>query len=376
MSRLLSLIGYGFMLFCGCWAVPVACAFGPHLAPVETPIDQAVARISGNTLTAVRVVMEHVYETREEAYPVTVKVAKTINDPATQQPKVVYEDQTEMRTRTVTVTRPVYKQMMLRYDVDNVHAADLSGAKLDAATLKIRLAKQGLVLTSLMGPAVPENFTLLFKPETIVLDLSRSMPMVPPPPLAPAPPAGPADVIAAPLPMDIELPKNADIPPQFRLASIDADGQFALKAVATQAMTSTRYVTRQQSRVVDGKEITATVCVPISVTERRESSHTVNYPATAVSGITVDERPLDDRHRAGLKSHEIPVVVGANGKRVEAFWLQNIKPNMLVLTVPPAQGALSPPATSPMAAPGIRITPPSPMPLSTPLPPAPVVPRE
>jgi hypothetical protein len=375
MCRLLAMVGCGFVLFCGCLALPVAYANGPHFPPVETPIDQAVARVSGNTLTAVRVVMEHVYETRQETYPVTVKVARTVNDPATQQPKVVYEDQTETRTRNVAVTRPVYKQVMLRYDIDNVHTADLSGAKIDAATLKIRLAKQGLVLTSLMGPAVPEKFTLLFKPETIVLDLSRSMPMAPPPPLAPAPPTGPGDVIAAPLPIEIELPRNADIPPQFRLASIDADGQFSLKAVATQAMTSTRYVTRQQSRVVDGRESTVTVCVPISVTERRESSHTVNYPATAVSGITVDERPLDDRHRVGLKSREIPVVVGANGKGVEAFWLQNIKPNMLVLTVPSFQGPLPPGQMAPPLASETIISPTTPMPVPVPLPPAPM-PRE
>src|SRR5688572_21806881 len=115
MCRLVATIGCGLMLLCGNWAAPVAWANGPLLPPLETPIEQAVARVSGNTLTALRVVMEHVYETREEAYPVKVKVAKTVTDPATQQPKVVYEEQTEMRTRTVTVTRPVYKQVLLKY---------------------------------------------------------------------------------------------------------------------------------------------------------------------------------------------------------------------------------------------------------------------
>jgi hypothetical protein len=146
-------------------------------------------------------------------------------------------------------------------------------------------------------------------------------------------------------------------------------------------MTSTRQIMRQVSRVVDGKEATVDVSMPIQVTERRESSHTVTYPATAITGITVDEKPLDDRHRTALKSREIPVVVATNGRGVDAFWLQNVKPNMLVLTVPtvqaPSPQALERPVLmAPPMAPGRLIAPSAPMIVPMPLPPAPVVPRE
>jgi hypothetical protein len=265
---------------------------------------------------------------------------------------------------------------MLTFDVGTAQATELSGAKVDAAALKSRLAKQGLILISNMGqPAVPEAFKLLFKPETIVLDLSKSPPLA----LPPAPFADPIPVVPAlPPAVEGELPKAGDIPPQFRLASIDADKQVVLKAVSTRDMTTTRFVTVTENRIVDGKEVPTIVCKPISVTERQESSHAINYPSDTISGVTVDGQPLDDRHRDALAQKEIPVVVSASGKPVESFWLQNIKPKMLVLTAPLSSPSVSPgppSPSSPVLAPSFG--PPSPVPATivpAPVAPAPVVP--
>jgi hypothetical protein len=306
------------------------------MPPVETPIEQAVARVAGDKLTAVRVMMEHVLETREEAFPVTKKISKTVVNPTTMVPQTVFMDVTEMQTRTVTVTRPVYKQVMLTFDLATIHATEFSGAKLDAAALKTRLAKQSLILLTTNGVAVPEKFAMLFRPETIVVDLQSSAAAPPPPPptlLAPAELA-PAPAVA---PVDVELPRVGDIPPQFRLASIDAQGNFKLRAVATQTVQSTRFVTKTEERMVEGKVVTVVVCEPITVTEHRESTNTVTYPpATGITGVTVDGKPLGELHRAALREREIPVAVSPNGKPLDSFWLQNIRPMMLALTIPAA----------------------------------------
>lgn len=327
------------------------------MPPVETPIEQAVARVAGDKLTAVRVMMEHVLETRQEAFPVTKKVVVTTIDPATMAPRTDVEEVTEMQTRIYTVTRPVYKQVMLTFDLAKIHATEFSGAKLDAAALKTRLAKQSLILLATHGVAVPEKFALLFRPETIVVDLQLSAAAPPPPPPALLAPAelAPAPAVA---PVDVELPKVGDIPPQFRLASIDAPGNFKLRAVATQTVQSTRFVTKTEERMVEGKVVSVVVCEPITVTEHRESTNTVTYPpATGITGVTVDGKPLGELHRAALREREIPVVVSPNGKPLASFWLQNIRPMMLALTVPAAD---MPAPAAPYSAP-VPMTVPSPV---------------
>jgi hypothetical protein len=172
-----------------------------------------------------------------------------------------------------------------------------------------------------------------------VFDLSRSLPMGPPvPPSASVPPGAPAVAspsLPVPAASESGLPNGVDLPPVFRLASIDADNQFVLKAVHALETTSTQYVTKQELKIVDGKEIAVQVCVPISVTEKRQTSQTTILSTSAVSVVTVANEPFDDRHREALRQREIPVVVSPNGSHTKTFWLQNIRPRMLVVAIPP-----------------------------------------
>ena len=345
----------GWVLLGCLWSASALRAQPLFLPPLETPIEQAAAHATADKLILVRVFREFVVQQREELYPVEVKVAKTVTDPATQQTTTVYASQTEMRTRTVSVAKPVYKQVAVTLDLAKVAATELSGARLDAAVLQTRLAKQGLVLIKMMGPALPKEYEVLFKPETIVIDLSSPDAQVP---TAPLPPGG----APPPAPAEANLPVGADLPPQFRLASIDADGRYVLKVVQALDLTSTQYVTKTEIKLVDGKEIPAVVCVPVAVTERRESSHATVYPESAISAVTVDEKPLEDRHRNALRAREIPVVVSFHGKAVPSFWLQNIRPAMLVLTVPTS----NPPGPMPPGPMPPEPMPPRPMPMPLP----------
>ena len=328
MHRSTSTIAGGVLLIAAgmLWHVPMAAG---QLAMLETPIEQAPARVSGETLTVVRLAAEEALETREEIFTVPRKVAREVIDETTKLPRTVIEEVTETRARVVTVPRLMYRQVTQTFDLTAISASELGGAKLDAAALKTRLAKQGLILIADVGrPVVPEAFKVLFKPETIVLDLRNPLPPADPPPLPVPGGAHPAD----PELVEGELAKPGDMPPRFRLASIDYKGQFVLKAVDISTLTSTQHVTAIEKRLVDGKEVELPVSKPINVMERRETSHSFTYPGTAITGVTVDGKPLDDRHRAALTEREIPVVIAATGKPVESFWLQNLKPKMLVLT--------------------------------------------
>jgi hypothetical protein len=145
------------------------------------------------------------------------------------------------------------------------------------------------------------------------------------------------------------------LPPTFRFAKVDDQGHVALRVmlaedrVVTGMLISTKKVT--DAGVV--KELLEQR--PVTMQQQLRTSFTSIVDRQAVTGTTAEGQPLVAAHWNALQQRELPVVVSRDGKPVDPFWLQNIKPKMLVLV---------PPATENFAAPG-------PMGIPSPAPPAP-----
>lgn len=383
-------IVFVFVLFA--WAAwPNFSALAQTSAPppyVELAFDQALARAGASGMLEVKCKnWKPVYETYPETYTVTHKVAVQVENPETKQLETHYKDVSEQKTATRTVMKMVSEDAIRFLDWKEATVTEIGGDAVKGDVLRERLKTPTLVIVSFDGKPLPDSFAMLFKTGTLVLDLSQpkaiaQVPVPLPPAAIPAPlPAAPAPA-PAPVPQQVPMPAPATpkapatieagasvvgdapkqdafafpnaAPPMFRLASIDEQGQFALKVTAVAEKQLTRFVTKCETHVIDGKEVQVCKCVPVSVTERFQGTSIVAVPAEMVSGATVEGKPMTDQHRAALKVREIPVVVSRNGLPVEAFWLQNIKPKMLTL-VPPAN---QPPAATPLPVPA-TVAPPS-----------------
>ena len=149
-------------------------------------------------------------------------------------------------------------------------------------------------------------------------------------------------------------PQLPDGLPLFRLARLVDEQQLSLRCTQIVDRSATRYGMVMETTLHDGQPVTVCKCVPIAARERYEASLTTIVPWPQVRASTVEGREITDQHRQALRQREIPVVVSRSGLPVDAFWLQNLKPRMLVLT-PPAEQL--PQATA--APPSARPTPPA-----------------
>jgi hypothetical protein len=338
---------------------------------VELAFNQALTRIGTNgNLQVLSLDWIPVYKEVKETYTVDHKIPEEIIDPTTKKPKTIYKTVSELKVKTRRLMMLVPQKSIHTLGWGNTPATEIGGGPVESEALRERLAKPILVLISYDGKPIPESFAILFKPGTLVLDLSKAPELMPPaasppggvaPPLptaapAPAPVPARAPAPAPPAPASVandqsqgEFALPQVLPPIFRLASVDERGQFVLRVVSSADNPVTRFVMKTETRLVNGKEVIKSVCVPVSVLEHYEESVTTRFASDLVTGRTVEGKPMADLHLNSLKQREIAVVVSRDGMPVDPFWLQNIKPKMLVL-VPPASELPPPPppdSTSP-----------------------------
>lgn len=311
------------------WLASIVVAQQP-IVPIQPPFSQAIAQKTAAGLQLQQLVTELVTQAVDETYTVVTKVPTTRIDPLTQKAVTREEEVTEARTRRVTRVTPVTKQVASVYAWPRMSASEVSGKPLPAGDLQERLATRTLVLVVSGGVRFPQEFAPLFKPDTIVLDLHGAQP---------EPNAALTDTEALPLPL-----------PQFQELTINRHGQYSFRTSQLREFVSMRPCMKTERRIIDGKPVEVSVCVPIQVTEQQQISHSIQYPEEAVQAATLDKTPLTDRHRDALKQREIPVVVTQQGQPVDPLWLSNIRPSMLQLTVPgfggpgPATDPAPPPA--------------------------------
>lgn len=310
----------------------------------EVSFGQGLARINQQGRVAVHyIVMKSVWVQKQEAYQFEVKVPQITIDPATQEEKTIYRQETRTATRTVDVSLTVPEKRTAVVAPSDPVFSELDGQPADVASLAERLKEPTLIVVSHGDKPVPSEFAVLFRPGTLVARLGlvpQPMPQAPPPPPslpgspAPQPVSVPAQDAAE---EDAGLKLPVGPPPTFRLARINENGYFALRNVVQEDHPVTGFVQIVKT-VRDGDtERQVSVCVPRTMHRRLNAALTIFVSEKDMSGATVEGKPMESRHVNALKQREIPVIVALDGQSVDPRWLENLKPQMLILIPPTTQ---------------------------------------
>jgi len=309
----------------------------PRLLDPEVGFSQGLADLGadGGPRIQMTMLLPH-YKKEAEEYTVTRKVPETIQDPVTKKLTTRYVEVPEMRTRTVMKAHWQGFKKVWPVQVATPAFFELDGSAVDPGTLGERLKKPALVVVTQDGPQLPGYFAFLFRPGTLVFHLTPDSVMLTAQPgaIRAGEPAG--------------LPDS--LPPTFRLAKAVDQSHVALRVILATDRQVTGLVTSTE-KVADGGEVKeVTQQRPVTMLQEFRTSFTTIVDQKAVTGTTAEGQPLVEAHWNALGQRELPVVVSRDGKAVDPFWLQSIKPKMLVLVPPAAEelalpiGVLGPPA--------------------------------
>lgn len=149
-----------------------------------------------------------------------------------------------------------------------------------------------------------------------------------------------ASTVNAPAPPDEAIKAPQGLPPTQVIASVTKDGEFEI----TQSRLVAARHTEERTTAAGGKYTVQVVSYrPVQETRRLKGEGVKVYTA---AGKEVSARDAADK----LKKPAI-VLLAADGKKVDPFYLKIIKPDTLVLVAPvvvaPAAGTPSTPATPP-----------------------------
>jgi hypothetical protein len=250
---------------------------------------------------------------------------------------------TESRTATRNKMVMECQQNRNQIEPESLSAFELDGRKISPADLKKRLQGDTLVLVgSCDGAMLPDYYAAVFKPGTIFIrgDLAYVPQPGGPQPGEPAPappglrPPSAASIIdqttsirlvahrtAAPLDVQLFPPTPA---PQIVFAARDGADLLKIRAFQESTHPSTVSVKANDSSVSPENTLT------VQTTVRHSEITTVPWAALRVSTPEAKDLPLD-RVKERLGAGEATVLLSSDGKLVDEFWLQNIKPGVLVL---------------------------------------------
>lgn len=287
--------------------------------------------------------------------PITVQKSRTNADGQVEL-FTATEYRPETKTRTVTVVKMVYEIVQREIDLNELKAFETTGKTITAADLKKRCAKPTLVVCSCNDMMIPDYHAAAFKPGTVIVALPKVAPVPfnqpqPLPPAeavpAPAPPApGPQTSSLTVQPVAYQATLDAPLPttPQPQFIFVSRDGNDGVKL---RAFNESEYLAKLTVFTGEGdKQVTKEMEVKRTV----RNSETTPIPLSAVKVSTPGGGDLTaDRVRDRLTS-EVVALLGAGGKAVDPFWLQNIKPTVLVLRGVSLMGNVNSAAPAPMPA--------------------------
>jgi hypothetical protein len=341
-----------------------------------------------------------------EFQEVTKEVTKVVNGKTVVQQ--VVEKVPVTRTIATVSTKWVCEVAQHAVALDKVKAFETDGKPIAAAALRARLAKPTLVVWTPDGKMPPANIAAVFKPGTLILGTESQPPAAVHGPLTPAalPPAGviegsapailpveppqprplpapaPRPVQGVPQPkaapsvfrpasfqqpvaepvdreqpqpariaapaigkIDPALPKLPDgLPPELLTAVLSPEGAVNI----AQRMAFEHEISALHTR--QGKDMHGEQ-VPVSLKQKHETIITTSYPPEYVSAKAVDGRPLTTENLKKYFKVERTVAVSVDGKPVDPFWLQNMKPLTVVLVLPEMMPMGPPNITAPTDAP-------------------------
>jgi hypothetical protein len=317
-------------------------------------------------------VYETYYTTVAIKVPTTVTVRVQENGRALD--KEVTEYKTVEKQVPATKMRLVFEQFVRKVNAETLEAFETDGRAIPVADLKRRVQGKALVVAA--PEKLPDYHAALFKPGTIILKVAPE-PVMPPAPHAIPAPAPPSERPQAILPLDLTLPVRTVSfqpdavpvePPQFPLTPepvvvfASRDGADAVKI---RRFRETKVTTDVTVRTGDSAVAPEKLVKAEHITRHSETS---SVPWTAVRVSQPDAIDLAiNRVQERLGTAETPVLLSSDGKLVDSFWLQNIKPGVLVfrgvqfpqghgyaapVAYPaPAPAPTSPPAQAPPAPP-------------------------
>jgi hypothetical protein len=123
--------------------------------------------------------------------------------------------------------------------------------------------------------------------------------------------------------------------PNHATARINKDGSLVLR----EAVLQTTYQIKEQTlESKDGGTFTRRVRVPVTV--MREMTRSIQ--AKDIQAFTTEGKKLDARDLANFLKKDTPVLVSADGKKVDPYYLQVIKEGTIILVVPIARATPRP----------------------------------
>jgi hypothetical protein len=241
---------------------------------------------------------------------------------------------------------PESHQVVQSFDAARVRATDAVGTRVGAEALLDRLREETPALMLFQGTDLDPRYRTLLKKGTLILSVPRAIPPYDGPKKVPLPDKGPPPEKIKPKEADTStelevglpgkeepIPKPgpkvagpAGPPPTPAGASVDSRGVLAVRESSTVATNHT------VPRVVekDGVKTTQDTRVKEVLLRMRVRSLDVS----AVDASRADGSPVSPAMLRQLLRKEVPVLVSQDGRPVDPYYLEVIRPDALVLVLP------------------------------------------
>lgn len=340
----------------------------------NAPVQQLVRATEDGQLELLVLACRCMPVTKTESY--TVKVPVEVNG------KKEFKTEEKLRTICEMVTESeVYAAPL---DVNQLKVFETDGRPVDVKTLVRRIKKPTLVVMANDGKMVAPYYAGVFKPGTLIIAPQAGGGDGPPPLSAAnearispirvvsqveakpeARPPVPGEVPAAVnLKLGIDLPKS--LPPTMLYARVPEAGKINLRHY------SESVGEREFATEIKKQGVPETVLM--KQLQKFTRSEAIQLDLSEVQATTADAKPLNAQALTEKLKKATVVLASSMGQKVDPFWLQNVKPDVVVLIPPAGLGfggaACYPMPVSPPAGPGQAPPPPpgGPAPVPAPAP--------
>lgn len=381
------------------------------LAQESQPRQQIVRLEANGSISLTGQIQKPVYETVTYEYTVMVPYSATADVEVNGEKRQVTRSLVKPETRTAvkTVCKHVCVTECSPMDLKTAKAFEVDGRRIPVGELSKRLTNDSVVVVSATDGMIPDYYAAIYKPGTIILASPRTMmgmpaPM-PGPILTPQPVPQPAAPLAPPAashrlapglvqPVSFQPPVPSPPPPVAVPVGERAPGPwdllpktpapliaFAMRTGADE-LKIRQFAERQSfaeftTVAGDGPSAHETMMKGVTVVRHSE---TITVPLKVLQFATpASDDIAPERIKEKLGVTEQTVLLSADGKQVDEFWLKTIKPSVLVLSgvkLNPVSASGGPPAPwpySPTYSPAMPMPGPPPAPSPPAAVPAPAV---
>lgn len=251
---------------------------------------------------------------------VTMTQAEVVNGVVEQ--KTISKTVPETRTATRRVCYYVSESQIRTVDPSTVRAFETDGRPVKTADVIRRCSHPTLVVVAHGDQMIPAYYADVFRPGTLILAVT-------PPPLASGSagvPVAPAPGPAAPMPRDPQetMPFPATPAPELVFISPNGSDALNIRQYREQPLENSATVYATDSAVAPEKQVV--------VKQVEKNSMTSSIPWSALRISNGKDGPVPPaRVKETLGQKESTAVLALDGKLIDDFWLQNIKPTTLLI---------------------------------------------